>query len=120
MDVSQFEQELASNEDQNAHQRELMEKLRNPRVCITARSSGGSRPLSTALRLTNFITQIKIDYKIRLALLYGLRYETTASAQVISLATGPLRSDTLRCHFQTLDELDKIPSQGARCLTRQP
>jgi vacuolar protein sorting-associated protein 45 len=49
MDVSQFEQELACADDHSAHFRELMEKLRSPSV--------------------------KIPDKLRLGLLYALRYE---------------------------------------------
>ena len=52
MDVSQLEQELACNDDHSSQQRELMEKIRG--------------------------TEFKAADKLRLALLYALRYEDTA------------------------------------------
>jgi len=60
MDVSQFEQELACNDDHNAHWRELMEKL-------------GSN-------------NIKIPDKLRLGLLYALRYEVSGNIHMVQSA----------------------------------
>jgi vacuolar protein sorting-associated protein 45 len=60
MDVSQFEQELACSDDQNAHWRELLEKLNSP--------------------------TIKIPDKLRLGLLYALRYETSANLHMLQSA----------------------------------
>mmetsp|Transcript_32913 Transcript_32913/g.79619 ORF Transcript_32913/g.79619 Transcript_32913/m.79619 type:complete len:581 (-) Transcript_32913:53-1795(-) len=60
MDVSQFEQELACADDHTAHWRELMEKLGSPRV--------------------------KIPDKLRLGLLYALRYETSGNLHMVQQA----------------------------------
>ncbi|CAJ1969950.1 unnamed protein product [Cylindrotheca closterium] len=60
MDVSQFEQELACKDDHTAHWRELMEKLGSPRV--------------------------KIPDKLRLGLLYALRYETSGNLHMVQQA----------------------------------
>jgi vacuolar protein sorting-associated protein 45 len=60
MDVSQFEQELACADDHNAHWRELMEKLDSPNV--------------------------KIPDKLRLGLLYALRYETSGNLNMVQQA----------------------------------
>mmetsp|Transcript_20546 Transcript_20546/g.31671 ORF Transcript_20546/g.31671 Transcript_20546/m.31671 type:complete len:603 (+) Transcript_20546:15-1823(+) len=62
MDVSQFEQELACADDQSAHTRELMEKLNSPAV--------------------------KIPDKLRLGLLYSLRYENSGNIHLIQQAMG--------------------------------
>ena len=60
MDVSQFEQELACADDHTAHWRELMEKLDSPRV--------------------------KIPDKLRLGLLYALRYEISGNINMVQQA----------------------------------
>jgi len=60
MDVSQFEQELACADDHTAHWRELMEKLDSPNV--------------------------KIPDKLRLGLLYALRYETSGNINMVQQA----------------------------------
>ena len=60
MDVSQFEQELACADDHTAHWRELMEKLDSPTV--------------------------KIPDKLRLGLLYALRYETSGNLHMVQQA----------------------------------
>lgn len=60
MDVSQFEQELACADDQNAHWRELMSKLESPSV--------------------------KIPDKLRLGLLYALRYEVSGNIHMVQSA----------------------------------
>uniref|UniRef100_A0A7S4TBM2 Vacuolar protein sorting-associated protein 45 n=1 Tax=Ditylum brightwellii TaxID=49249 RepID=A0A7S4TBM2_9STRA len=57
MDVSQFEQELACADDHGAHVRELLEKLASPSV--------------------------KIPDKLRLGLLYALRYEQNGNVAMI-------------------------------------
>lgn len=60
MDVSQFEQELACADDHNAHWRELMEKL-------------GS-------------SSVKMPDKLRLGLLYALRYEVSGNIHMVQSA----------------------------------
>lgn len=60
MDVSQFEQELACADDHSSHVRELLEKLRSPSV--------------------------KIPDKLRLGLLYALRYEHSGNIHMIQSA----------------------------------
>lgn len=60
MDVSQFEQELACADDHTAHWRELMEKLASP--------------------------SIKIPDKLRLGLLYSLRYENSGNLHMVQQA----------------------------------
>ena len=60
MDVSQFEQELACADDHTAHWRELMEKLSS--------------------------SHIKIPDKLRLGLLYALRYETSGNLHMVQQA----------------------------------
>jgi vacuolar protein sorting-associated protein 45 len=60
MDVSQFEQELACADDHTAHWRELMEKLDSPNV--------------------------KIPDKLRLGLLYALRYESSGNLNMVQQA----------------------------------
>jgi len=62
MDVSQFEQDLACSEDHNLHFRELLDKLANPAV--------------------------KVPDKLRLGLLYALRYEQTGN---VSRIKGEMR-----------------------------
>ena len=60
MDVSQFEQELACSDDHNTHWRELMEKLES--------------------------RSIKIPDKLRLGLLYALRYEVSGNIHMVQSA----------------------------------
>ncbi|KAG7347393.1 Sec1 family protein [Nitzschia inconspicua] len=60
MDVSQFEQELACADDHTAHWRELMEKLES--------------------------SDVKIPDKLRLGLLYALRYETSGNLNMVQQA----------------------------------
>mmetsp|Transcript_10729 Transcript_10729/g.25571 ORF Transcript_10729/g.25571 Transcript_10729/m.25571 type:complete len:595 (+) Transcript_10729:173-1957(+) len=60
MDVSQFEQELACADDHTAHWRELLEKLDSPTV--------------------------KIPDKLRLGLLYALRYEISGNLHMVQQA----------------------------------
>ena len=60
MDVSQFEQELACADDHNNHWKELMEKLSSPAV--------------------------KVPDKLRLGLLYALRYETSGNLHMVQSA----------------------------------
>lgn len=62
MDVSQFEQELACADDHTSHIRELMEKLQSPLV--------------------------KIPDKLRLGLLYALRYENSGNIHRVKSAMG--------------------------------
>jgi vacuolar protein sorting-associated protein 45 len=62
MDVSQFEQELACADDHNTHWRELMEKLSSDSV--------------------------KIPDKLRLGLLYALRYEVSGNIHMVQSAMG--------------------------------
>jgi vacuolar protein sorting-associated protein 45 len=57
MDVSQFEQALACQDDHSTHWRELLDKLSSP--------------------------TIKIPDKLRLSLLYALRYETSANLHML-------------------------------------
>mmetsp|Transcript_27730 Transcript_27730/g.39681 ORF Transcript_27730/g.39681 Transcript_27730/m.39681 type:complete len:595 (+) Transcript_27730:167-1951(+) len=57
MDISQFEQELACTEDHGSHVRELLEKLANPNV--------------------------QTPDKLRLGLLYALRYEQTGNVNMV-------------------------------------
>lgn len=60
MEVSQFEQQLACTDDQNAHWRELLEKLQS--------------------------RSIKIPDKLRLGLLFALRYEQSANIHMLQSA----------------------------------
>jgi vacuolar protein sorting-associated protein 45 len=60
MDVSQFEQQLACADDHNTHWRELMEKLES--------------------------RHIKIPDKLRLGLLYALRYEVSGNMHMVQSA----------------------------------
>lgn len=60
MDVSQFEQELACADDQNSHWRELMQKLQSDHV--------------------------KIPDKLRLGLLFALRYELSGNIHMVQSA----------------------------------
>eukprot|EP00934_Nitzschia_sp_Nitz4_P006811 Nitzschia sp. Nitz4//scaffold29_size155292//87833//89581//NITZ4_002668-RA/size155292-processed-gene-0.19-mRNA-1//1//CDS//3329546478//6801//frame0 len=60
MDVSQFEQELACADNHTEHWRELMEKLDSP--------------------------TIKVPDKLRLGLLYALRYETSGNLNMVQQA----------------------------------
>lgn len=62
MDVSQFEQELACADDHSAHYRELMQKLASPSV--------------------------KIPDKLRLGMLYALRYEDSGNVNAVKSAMG--------------------------------
>jgi vacuolar protein sorting-associated protein 45 len=57
MDISQFEQELACTEDHGSHVRELLEKLANPNV--------------------------QTPDKLRLGLLYALRYEQVGNVNMV-------------------------------------
>jgi vacuolar protein sorting-associated protein 45 len=69
MDVSAFEQELACTDDHAAHIKELMEKLSSP--------------------------QVKVPDKLRLGLLYALRYETTGQIGMVKsqMAQGGVSPD---------------------------
>lgn len=71
MDVSQFEQELACADDHASHIRELSEKLENPRV--------------------------KTPDKLRLGLLYALRYEHSGNLHVVKnrMQKGGVSSDMM-------------------------
>ena len=60
MDVSQFEQQLACADDHNAHWRELLEKLES--------------------------RAIKVPDKLRLGLLYSLRYEVSGNIHMVQSA----------------------------------
>mmetsp|Transcript_29157 Transcript_29157/g.64281 ORF Transcript_29157/g.64281 Transcript_29157/m.64281 type:complete len:592 (-) Transcript_29157:46-1821(-) len=60
MDVSQFEQELACADDHTAHMKELMDKLASPMV--------------------------KIPDKLRLGMLYALRYEDSGNVNLVKTA----------------------------------
>jgi vacuolar protein sorting-associated protein 45 len=60
MDISQFEQELACADDQNSHWRELMQKLQSDAV--------------------------KIPDKLRLGLLFALRYELSGNIHMLQSA----------------------------------
>lgn len=65
MDVSQLEQELACADDYQAHWRELLEKLSSP--------------------------QIKIPDKLRLGLLFALRYEQSGNLHMVQSAMSKAR-----------------------------
>lgn len=71
MDVSQFEQELACSDDHTSHVRELMEKLNS--------------------------NAIKIPDKLRLGMLYALRYENSGNlhAMKAAMARGGVPPDTV-------------------------
>jgi len=71
MDVSQFEQELACTDDHSSHLRELMEKLQS--------------------------SKIKIPDKLRLGLLYALRYETIGNLHRVrsAMQKGGVSADML-------------------------
>ena len=60
MDVSQLEQELACHDDHHSHWRELLQKLQSP--------------------------SIKIPDKLRLGLLYALRYEVSGNLHMVQSA----------------------------------
>jgi vacuolar protein sorting-associated protein 45 len=72
MDVSQLEQELACADDYNAHWRELLDKLNS--------------------------TQIKIPDKLRLGLLFALRYEHAGNMHMLQSAMikGGVSQDMVR------------------------
>ncbi|CAM9217961.1 unnamed protein product [Choristocarpus tenellus] len=79
LDVSQFEQELACADDHTAHYRELMDKLSNARI--------------------------KAPDKLRLAMLYALRYEDTGNlrsvkARLIDCGITPEKVDLLDALLQ--------------------
>ena len=78
MDVSQLEQELACSDDHTNHLKELLEKL----------NSGKVRPMN----------------KLRLALLYTLRYQNHGSNQI------PKVKNTLRENGIPADKIDLIDS----------
>lgn len=69
MDVSQFEQQLACSDDHNAHWRELLEKLES--------------------------RDIKVPDKLRLGLLYALRYEISGNIHMVqsSMSKGGVPAD---------------------------
>jgi len=71
MDVSQFEQELACADDHSAHMKELMEKLGSPSV--------------------------KIPDKLRLGMLYALRYEDSGNVDLVktAMARGGVSEDMI-------------------------
>ena len=71
MDISQFEQELACADDHASHIRELIEKLENPRV--------------------------KTPDKLRLGLLYALRYEYSGNINMVKnqMKKGGVSSDMI-------------------------
>jgi vacuolar protein sorting-associated protein 45 len=71
MDVSQFEQALACQDDHSAHWRELLDKLTSP--------------------------TIKIPDKLRLGLLYALRYETSANLHMLQqvMSKGGVPADMI-------------------------
>ena len=71
MDVSQFEQELACADDHSAHMKELMEKLGSPSV--------------------------KIPDKLRLGMLYALRYEDSGDVNLVktAMARGGVSEDMI-------------------------
>lgn len=71
MDVSQFEQELACADDHSAHMKELMEKLSSPSV--------------------------KIPDKLRLGMLYALRYEDSGDVNLVktAMARGGVSEDMI-------------------------
>ena len=71
MDVSQFEQELACADDHSAHMKELMEKLGSPSV--------------------------KIPDKLRLGMLYALRYEDSGNVNLVktAMARGGVSEDMI-------------------------
>lgn len=71
MDISQFEQELACADDHASHFRELLEKLGNPRV--------------------------KTPDKLRLGLLYALRYEQLGNLNMVKsqMQKGGVSSDMI-------------------------
>jgi vacuolar protein sorting-associated protein 45 len=71
MDVSQFEQALACQDDHSAHWRELLDKLTSP--------------------------TIKVPDKLRLGLLYALRYETSANLHMLQqvMSKGGVPADMM-------------------------
>ena len=72
MDISQFEQELACTDDHGSHIRELFDKLANPNV--------------------------QTPDKLRLGLLYALRYEQTGNVNMVKqrMAQGGVPSDMVQ------------------------
>lgn len=72
MDVSQLEQALACQDDHSAHWRELLEKLNSP--------------------------QVKIPDKLRLGLLYAIRYEASANMHMLqqAMAKGGVPPDMVQ------------------------
>jgi len=86
MDVSQFEQELACADDHAAHVRELMEKLASP--------------------------NIQNADKLRLGLLYALRYEHSGNLHKLksAMSKGGVKPDMM----QLLDVMLRYGGSGAR------
>ncbi|CAM9676026.1 unnamed protein product [Phaeothamnion confervicola] len=86
LDVSQFEQELACNEDHAAHYRELMDKLANARI--------------------------KPPDKLRLAMLYALRYEDTGNLR--SVKAKLLDTGLPQEQLDLIDALLQFAGKGVR------
>lgn len=86
MDVSQFEQELACADDPTSHLRELLEKLASP--------------------------TIKIPDKLRLGLLFALRYETSGNLHRVraAMAKGGVPPDML----ELVDSMLRYGGSGQR------
>jgi vacuolar protein sorting-associated protein 45 len=86
MDVSQFEQELACTDEHSSHLRELLEKLASP--------------------------TIKIPDKLRLGLLYALRYEKLGNLHRVRAAMGKggVTSDML----ELVDSMLRYAGSGQR------
>ena len=86
MDVSQFEQELACADDHTAHTRELLQKLASPSV--------------------------KIPDKLRLGLLYALRYED--GGNVRGVKTAMENGGVLPEQIALVDQMLQYAGRGVR------
>lgn len=88
MDVSQLEQELACGDDHNAHFRDLVGKLKNG--------------------------QIKPMNKLRLTILYALRYETNSSVQIKTVKDLLVSSGLPSDRIQLMDAFLKYGGANVR------
>ncbi|DAZ93883.1 TPA: hypothetical protein N0F65_004730 [Lagenidium giganteum] len=88
MDVSQLEQELACSDEHNAHFRDLVAKLKN--------------------------AQIKPMNKLRLAILYALRYETNSSVQIKTVKDLLVASGLPNDRVQLVDVFIKYAGASVR------
>lgn len=88
MDVSQLEQELACSDEHNAHFKDLVAKLKNAQI----------KPLN----------------KLRLAILYALRYETNSSVQLKTVKDLLFASGLPSDRVALIDAFLKYGGAGAR------